>query len=121
METLKKQMIEKLEGAGFSIIEDPTSDGRTWYRETTIKQPGASITINGQHVRQQDDIHKIEQEFRIYYNVDIKDVSTGVVNTSIMCWFRVWDNENLIQDVELNFYPEEFMFFENFCKKIYGI
>ena len=38
-----------------------------------------------------------------------------------MCWFRVWDNENLVQDVEINFYPDEFEFFENLCKKIYGI
>ena len=121
METLKKQMIEKLEAAGFSILEDQELNGKTWYRETTIKQPGASITINGQHVHQQDDIHKIEQEFKIYYNVDIKDVSTGVVDTSIMCWFRVWDNENLIQDFEINIYPDEFDFFCTLTNKIFGI
>lgn len=121
MENLKKQIIEKLEAAGFSIIEDHVSDNKTWYRETTIKQPGASITINGQHVHQQDNIHKIEQQFMIYYNVEIKDVETGEIDTSIMCWFRVWDNENLVQDVEINFYPDEFVFFENFCKKIFGI
>lgn len=121
MENLKKQIIEKLEAAGFSIIEDHVSDSKTWYRETTIKHPGASITINGQHVHQQDDIHKIEQQFMIYYNVEIKDVETGEIATSIMCWFRVWDNENLVQDVEINFYPDEFVFFENFCKKIFGI
>lgn len=119
METLKTKIIEKIESAGFSVLED--TDTKTWHRETTIKQPGASIVINGQHVHQQDDIHKIEQEFMIYYNVEIKDFETGVVDTSIMCWFRVWDNENLIQDVEINFYPDEFDFFENLCKKIYGI
>ena len=121
MEKLKNKIIEKIESAGFSILEDQELNGKTWYRETTIKQPGASITINGQHVHQHDDIHKIEQEFMIYYNVEIKDIVTGEIDTSIMCWFRVWDNENLVQDVEINFYPDEFEFFENLCKKIYGI
>lgn len=121
METLKNKIIEKLESAGFSIIEDSVSNGKTWCRETTVKRPGASITINGQHVHQQDDIHKIEQEFMIYYNVDIKDISTGVVDTSIMCWFRVWDNGHLEQDVEINFYPDEFDFFCTLANKIFGI
>lgn len=121
METLKKQMIEKLEAAGFSVIEDEVSSAKIWRRETTIKQSGASFVINGQHLYQQDDIHKIEQKFVTYYNVEIKDSETGAVDTSIMCWFRVWDNEDLIQDVEINFYPDEFGFFENLCKKIYGI
>ena len=121
METLKKQIIEKIESAGFSVIEDENSSAKVWHRETTIKQPGASIVINGQHMHQQDDIHKIEQEFMIYYNVEIKDIETGTVDTSIMCWFRVWDNENLTQDVEINFYPDEFEFFNNLCNKIFGV
>lgn len=121
MEKLKNKIIEKIESAGFSAIEDKDSSAKVWHRETTIKQPGASIVINGQHMHQQDDIHKIEQEFMTYYNVEIKDIETGEIDTSIMCWFRVWDNENLVQDVEINFYPDEFEFFENLCKKIYNI
>lgn len=119
METLKKQIIEKLEADGFKL--DTTADSNEyWSKSKLITTPGASITINGQHVHQSDNTHQIEQEFMMYYDVEIKDIETGKIDTSIMCWFRVWDNKTLIQDVEINFYPEEFTFFENFYKKIFG-
>ena len=121
METLKKQIIEKLESSGFTLDTDTDNKEAFWKRNTLVTRPGASITINGQHMHQQGDTHQIEQEFMLYYDLDIKDVETGRVDTSIMCWFRVWDNKSLVQDVEINFYPDEFEFFENLCNKIFGV
>ena len=121
METLKKKIIERLESAGFKLKDDPISDEKVWCRKTTITQPGASIVINGQHMHQPGEKHEIDQEFMLYYNLDVKDVETGRVDTSIMCWFRVWDNEQLIQDIEINFYPDEFDYFNNLCGKIFNI
>ena len=53
--------------------------------------------------------------------VEVKDIDTENVDKSIMCRFQVLDDGIETQYLEINFYPDEFEFFENLCKKIYGI
>ena len=38
-----------------------------------------------------------------------------------MCWFKVKSGDDIINDLELNIYPDEYDFFNNLVTKIFGI
>lgn len=117
MTELVNNIKHKLESNGFNCNVEDTS----WVKETVQMIGGGTISINGQVMQQQGTPVKISMLFDIVYETVIKNVATEVEDKSLMCWFRVLQNEETVQDLEINIYPDEFYFFENLCKKIYGI
>lgn len=117
MTELVNNIKQKLEAAGFSCINEDTS----WSKSETQMMGGGTISINGQVMQQQGTLVKIEMLFDIAYEAVVKDVETETEERSLMCWFRVLQNEEAVQDLEINIYPDEFDFFCTLANKIFRI
>ena len=117
MTELVNNIKQKLESAGFNCSVEDTS----WVKEAVQMIGGGTISINGQVVQQQGTPVKISMLFDIVCETIVKDVETEVEDRSLMCCFKVLQNEEVVQDLEINIYPDEFDFFKTLCKKIYGI
>lgn len=117
MTELVNNIKQKLEYSGFNCNVEDTS----WSKETFQMIGGGTISINGQVMQQQGTPVKISMLFDIVCETTVKDVETEVEDRSLMCCFKVLQDEEVVQDLEINIYPDEFDFFENLCKKIYGI
>lgn len=117
MTELVNNIKQKLESAGFNCDVEDTS----WSKSETHMMGGGTISINGQVMQQQGTSVKISMLFDIVYETTIKDVETGLEDKSIMCWFRVLQNEEAVQDLEINIYPDEFDFFCTLVNKIFKI
>lgn len=116
MDALKTHMQEKIESFGFSCSSD-----NKWIKEDKIEQAGAQIIINGQKYQQKGETHDIKKEFSIMYETEILTPETGKTDKCIMCGFKIHDNDNIVQDMEINIYPGEFDFFEDLCKKLFNL
>ena len=117
METLKKQMIEKLEASGFQVDMENVS----WKKQETHTTLGATMTINGQRFDQPGQQITTTKHFTILYECRVSDVGEQNPHDSWMCQFEVYEGDHKVQDLEINLYPDEFEFFENLCKKIFGV
>lgn len=117
MTELVNNIKQKLESAGFNCNVEDTS----WAKEAVQMIGGGTISINGQVMQQQGTPVKISMLFDIVCETVVKDVETEVEDRSLMCCFKVLQNEEAVQDLEINIYPDEFNFFETLCKKIYCI
>ena len=117
MNNLVNNIKHTLESAGFNCVTEDTH----WSKVETHMMGGGTISINGQVMQQQGNPVKIEKSFEICYEARVKTVGTDKEDRSLMCLFKVLRDEETIQDLEINIYSDEFEFFENLCKKIYGI
>jgi len=117
MTELVNNIKQKLEATGFNCSVEDTS----WVKEAVQMIGGGTISINGQVMQQQGTPVKISMLFDIVCETIVKDVETEVEDRSLMCCFKVLQNEEVVQDLEINIYPDEFDFFKTLCKKIYGI
>lgn len=117
MTELVNNIKQKLESAGFNCDVEDTS----WSKETIQMINGGTLSINGQVIQQQGTPVKISMLFDIVYETRVKDVETGVEDKSLMCCFKVLQDEETVQDLEINIYPDEFDFFCTLANKIFGI
>ena len=117
MTELVNNIKQKLESTGFNCSVEDTS----WAKETVQMIGGGTISINGQVMQQQGTPVKISMLFDFVCETTVKDVATGVEDKSLMCWFKVLQNEDVVQDLEINIYPDEFDFFCTLTNKIFGI
>lgn len=117
MTELVNNIKHKLESAGFNCNVEDTS----WVKEAVQMIGGGTISINGQVMQQQGTPVKISMLFDIVCETTVKDVETGVEDKSLMCCFKVLQDEEAVQDLEINIYPEEFDFFCMLANKIFGI
>lgn len=117
MTELVNNIKRKLEDSGFSCITEDTS----WVKEAVQMIGGGTISINGQVMQQQGTPVKISMLFDIVCETIVKDVETEVEYRSLMCCFKVLQNEEAVQDLEINIYPDEFDFFCTLANKIFGI
>ena len=117
MTELINNIKQKLEANGFNCDVEDTH----WSKSETQMIGGGTISINGQVMQHQGSPVKIEMLFEILYETTVKDVESGIENHSLMCWFKVLQNKEPIQDLEINIYPDEFDFFEKLCNKIFSI
>lgn len=117
MTELVNNIKQKLESAGFNCNTEDTS----WTKEAVQIMGGGTISINGQVMQQQGTPVKIEMLFDIVCETVVKDVETEVEDKSLMCWFKVLQNEEAVQDLEINIYPDEFDFFCTLANKIFRI
>ncbi len=117
MTELVNNIKQKLESAGFNCNVEDTS----WSKEAVQMIGGGTISINGQVMQQQGTPVKIEMIFEILYEACVKDVDAETEEHSLMCWFKVLQNEEVVQDLEINIYPDEFDFFCTLTNKIFRI
>ena len=117
METLVNKIKEKLESSGFNCDVEDTH----WSKSFTQMIGGGTISINGQVMQQQGQPAKVEMLFEILYESTVRDVETEKEHRSIMCLFKVTREEETLQDLEINIYPDEFDYFNNLCGKIFNI
>lgn len=117
MTELVNNIKQKLESAGFNCDVEDT----TWSKSETHIMRGGTISINGQVMQQQGTPVKVDMLFDIVCETVVKDVETETAERSIMCWFRVLQNEEAVQDLEINIYPDEFDFFCTLANKIFKI
>lgn len=117
MTELVNNIKQKLESAGFNCNVEYTS----WTKEAVQMIGGGTISINGQVMQQQGTPVKIKMLFEILYEARVKDVDAETEECSLMCWFKVLQNEDVVQDLEINIYPDEFDFFCTLTNKIFGI
>ena len=118
METLLQQIRDKFTSLGWN---KELEDHDMWVNEQEVMVNMGTIIINGRQMNQQGQKKIISQIFEVQYESTIVDIETKNVDKSLMCRFQVLDDGNETQYLEINFYPDEFGFFENLCKKIYGI
>ena len=117
MTELVNNIKQKLESAGFNCNVEDTF----WAKETVQMIGGGTISINGQVMQQQGTPVKISLLFDIVCETVVKDVETEVEDRSLMCCFKVLRSEEVVQDLEINIYPDEFDFFCTLANKIFGI
>lgn len=117
MKELVDKIKERLESSGFNCDVEDTH----WSKTITQMVGGGTITINGQVMQQQGTPVEVEMLFEILYEASVKDVETGTEEKSLMCWFKVTSGDDIINDLELNIYPNEYDFFNNLVTKIFGI
>lgn len=118
METLLQQIRDKFTSLGWN---KELEDHDMWVNEQEVMMNMGTIIINGQQMHQQGQKKISTQIFEAQYECEVKDIETENIDKSIMCRFQVLDDGIETQYLEINFYPDEFVFFENLCKKIYGI
>ena len=118
METLLQQIRDKFTSLGW---HKELEDHDMWVNEQEVMMNMGTLIINGQQINQQGQKKIVTQIFEVQYETDIVDVKTKNIDKSLMCRFQVLDDGNEIQYLEINFYPGEFEFFENLCKKIFNI
>ena len=122
METLKQKIKEHLESNGFEIDMENVS----WRKQETAQTKGSIVNINGQTFQQPGKQITITKHFTILYECRISDVSEhdtddSLICQSLMCNFEVYEGDHQIQDLEINIYPDEFDFFTNLTRKIFGV
>jgi hypothetical protein len=117
METLKQQMIEKLEASGFQVDMENIS----WKKQETTRTGGSVVNINGQTFQQPGQEINITKHFTILYECSVSDVGEQNPHNSLMCNFEVYEGDHKVQDLEINIYPDEIDFFNNLSRKIFGI
>ena len=110
-------MIDTLEAAGFQVDMEDVS----WKKQETHMTGGATMSINGQTFEQPGQHITVTKHFTILYDCLVSDVDGQNSHDSLMCQFEIYEGDHKVQDLEINLYPDEFVFFENLCKKIYGI
>lgn len=118
MEALLQQIRDKFTSLGW---HKELEDHDMWVNEQEVMMNMGTIIINGRQMNQPGQKKIITQIFEVQYESTIVDIETKNVDKSLMCRFQVLDDGNETQYLEINFYPDEFVFFENLCKKIYGI
>ena len=117
METLKHKIKEHLESAGFQVDMKNVS----WKKTEVHTTQGMTMNINGQTFQQPGQQINVTKHFTILYECLVSDSDGQDPHDSLMCSFEVFEGDHQVQDLEINIYPDEFEFFENLCKKIYGI
>ena len=117
MENLKKQIIEKLEAAGFQVDMENIS----WKNQETAQTGGSIVNINGQTFQQPGQQITITKHFTILYECRVSDAGEQNPHDSLMCQFEVYEGDHKVQDLEINIYPDEIDFFNNLSRKIFGI
>lgn len=118
METLRQQIRDKFTSLGWN---KELEDHDVWVNEQEVMVNMGTVIINGRQIKQQEQKKIITQIFEVQYESDIVDIETKNVDKSLMCRFQVLDDGNETQYLEINFYPDEFIFFENLCGKIFNI
>lgn len=118
METLLQQIRNKFTSLGWN--KEP-EDQDMWVNKQEVLMDMSTVIINGRQMKQQGQKKIITQVFAVQYESTIVDIETKKVDKSLMCKFQILDDGNETQYLEINFYPEEFEFFENLCKKIYRV
>lgn len=108
---------QKLESAGFSCENEDT----VWKKEFIQNLQGATISINGQVMQQPGSQRKIGMKFTILYEFTVTDIDTGKEDKSLMCNFKIYDGNHDVQNIDINFYADEFVLFLNLCNKIFKI
>lgn len=117
MEKLIKQIKERMTKAGFAYNEQTL----VWSKKETHQQSGGTISINGKVMQQPPIITTIEMIVNDYGDCAVEDIKTGKIENSRIFGFEVWQNENLVQNFELNFYENEYNLFNDLLIKIFKI
>ena len=118
MEALLQQIRDKFTSLGW---HKELEDHDMWVNEQEVIMNMGTIIINGRQMNQPGQKKIITHIFEVQYECEVKDTETENIDESIMCRFQVLDDGNEIQYLEINFYPGEFEFFENLCKKVFVI
>ena len=117
METLKQKIKEHLESKGFEMDMENVS----WKKTDTHMTGGATMTINGQTFQQPGQQITVTKHFTILYDCLVSDADGQNPHDSLMCSFEVYEGDHQVQDLEINIYFDEFDFFTNLTRKIFGI
>lgn len=112
MDDLLSQIKSRLENAGFVYDLD-------WTKTTQQIVGGGTISINGKVIQQQGTPVTIKMVFKNLGECIIKDNSKEEV--SLMCGFLVYKDLDIIQDLEINIYPNEYNYFNSLATQIFKI
>lgn len=117
MENLKNKIREKFMTLGW--VKDEVLD--YWTHDQEVVRNQGTLIINGQPVQRQGEKVVVSQRFEICYDCPIKTVDTDDVHETVMCRWAVYENDDATQYLEINLYCDEYYFFEDLCKKIFGV
>lgn len=117
MEKLKQKIKEYLESNGFEMDMENVS----WKKTDAYMTGGATMSINGQTFQQPGQQITVNKHFTILYDCLVSDMDGQNPHDSLMCNFEVFEGDHQVQDLEINIYFDEFDFFSNLCRKIFGV
>ena len=117
MEKLIEQIKERMTKAGFTYDEQASA----WSKIETHQQYGGTISINGQVMQQSPTTITIKKIVNDRGDCVIEDTKTGKIENSRLFDFEVWQDENLVQNFELNFYENEYNLFNDLIIKTFKI
>lgn len=112
MDTLLNLIKSKLEKSGFTYDTE-------WTKTTQQMVGGGTVSINGKVMQQQGTPVTIKMVFKELGECVVKDDSKE--ETSLMCCFQVFKDSDILQDLEINLYPEDYNYFEMLVNKIFKI
>lgn len=117
MEQLKEKIRERFKTLGW--VKDDVLDYWTQDSEAIVNQ--GTLIINGQPVQQQGQKVAVSKRFEVCYDCPITDVETEKVDETVMCRWAVYQDDDPVQYLEVNLYPDEYELFETMCNKIFGV
>lgn len=116
MEQLRLKIKDKLEKYGFT-----RSENSEWVKFTQQTAGGGTIIINGKQIQQPGKVIKIKMIYEDLGDCVITDITTSIETTSILCAFKLQQDNELIQDFEINLYPDDYKIFNDLITKIFKI
>ena len=117
MEELRQRIKEYLENYGFVVDMENVS----WKKTDIHTTGGATMSINGQTFQQPGQQITVNKHFTILYECRVSEPGGYDPHDSLMCRFEVFEGDHRTQDLEINIYPDEMVFFSNLCRKIFGL
>lgn len=116
MEQLRLKIKDKLEKYGFTC-----SENSEWVKSIQQTVRGGTIIVNGKQIQQPGKIIKVKMIYEDLGDCIITDIATNTETTSILCAFKLQQENELIQDFEINLYPDDYKVFNDLITKIFKI
>ena len=116
MEQLRRKIKDKLEKHGFTC-----SDNSEWVKSTQQTVGGGTIIVNGKQMQQSGKVVKVKMTYEDLGDCIITDIATNTEIISILCAFKLQQENELIQDFEINLYPDDYKVFNDLMTKIFKI
>lgn len=116
MEQLRLKIKDKLKKHGFTC-----SENSEWVKSTQQTVGGSTIIVNGKQMQQPGKVVKIKMTYEDLGDCIITDVATNIETNSMLCAFKLQQENELVQDFEINLYPDDYKVFNDLITKIFKI
>ena len=116
MEQLRLKIKDKLKKRGFTC-----SENSEWVKSTQQTIGGGTIIVNGKQMQQPGKVVNIKMIYEDLGDCIITDIATNIETNSMLCAFKLQQENELVQDFEINLYPDDYKVFNDLMTKIFKI